>query len=52
MKTLVIGGTGTVGSQVVQRLLEKGYELRVLTTSKEKAAKLPAAVEPFIGSLE
>lgn len=52
MKTLVIGGTGTVGSQVVQRLLEKGYELRVLTTSKEKAAKLPAGVEPFIGSLE
>ena len=52
MKTLIIGGTGTVGSQVVQRLLKKGYDLRVLTTSKEKAAKLPKGVEPYIGSLE
>jgi len=52
MKTLIIGGTGTVGSQVVQRLLEKGYELRVLTTSTEKAAQLPSGVEPYIGSLE
>jgi uncharacterized protein YbjT (DUF2867 family) len=52
MKTLIIGGTGTVGSQVVRRLLKKGYELRVLTTSREKAEKLPPEVEPYIGSLE
>ena len=52
MKILVIGGTGTVGSQVVSHLLADGHQVRVLTTSTEKAGKLPAGVEGDIGSLE
>jgi len=48
---LIIGGTGTVGSQVVQALLNTNNHLRVMTTSEEKAAKLPAGVEPYLGSL-
>jgi len=52
MKTLVIGGTGTVGSQVVNKLLSANHEVSVLTTSSEKAAKLPQGVKAYIGSLE
>ncbi|HTK18454.1 MAG TPA: NmrA family NAD(P)-binding protein [Mucilaginibacter sp.] len=52
MKILVIGGTGTVGSHVVSHLLADGHQVRVLTTSTEKAGNLPAGVEGVIGSLE
>lgn len=45
MKTLVIGGTGQVGSLVVQGLAAKGAAIRVMSRSKDKAAGLPKGVE-------
>jgi len=45
MKTLVIGGTGQVGSLVVQGLAAKGAAVRVMSRSKDKAAGLPNGVE-------
>lgn len=50
MKTLVIGGTGTVGTQVVRELVNAGKEVRVLTTSPAKAATQVAAVETVVGN--
>lgn len=38
MRTLVIGGTGTVGSRVVAELLARGVEVSVLTRDVEKRA--------------
>jgi uncharacterized protein YbjT (DUF2867 family) len=52
MSILVIGGTGTVGSEVVARLLEAGAETRVLVRSPEKAKSLPAGAKAAAGSLE
>lgn len=51
MKTLVLGGTGTVGSQVVAGLLAKGGSVRVLSRSKDASKKLPAGVEVTVGDL-
>lgn len=51
MKTLVIGGTGTVGSEVVKQLQSHDTEIRVLTRSQENMEKLPAGVEGVIGNL-
>lgn len=34
---LVIGGTGRIGRNVVPKLLKKGYDVKVLVRSKEKA---------------
>ncbi len=39
MKTLVTGGTGFVGSHVVEELLEHGYEVRILTRKKDYSKK-------------
>ena len=36
MRVLVIGGTGTVGREIVPRLRERGVETRVLTRFPEK----------------
>lgn len=52
MKTLVIGGTGMVGSVVVQELLSRNQNVSVLTRSREKAADLPEGVEGVIGELK
>jgi uncharacterized protein YbjT (DUF2867 family) len=52
MKTLVIGGTGTVGSQVVRQLLRGGHPVRVLITAPAKAALLPEGAEPVVGDLD
>lgn len=51
MKVLVLGGTGTVGSQVVRELLDRNVEVKVLTRSEESAAKLPENVRAEIGNL-
>lgn len=51
MKTLVIGGTGQVGSHVVKGLVGKGVSVRVLSRSKDKASSLPAGVELVAGDL-
>jgi uncharacterized protein YbjT (DUF2867 family) len=52
LTTLVIGGTGTVGSQVVAGLLRRGDGVRCLVRSAEKAGRLPRGVEPVVGDLE
>ena len=51
MKVLVLGGTGTVGSQVVRALMGRGADVRVLTRSPEKAKGLPQGVQPVAGDL-
>jgi uncharacterized protein YbjT (DUF2867 family) len=52
MKILVLGGTGTVGSQVVRELLDEGAEVSVLSRNAENAAKLPDGVNAEIGDLQ
>ena len=51
MKVLVIGGTGTVGSQVARELVARGAEVSVLTRSAEKAGKLPGGIRAVTGDL-
>ncbi len=51
MKILVIGGTGNVGSVVVDELLKRGAEVRVLAHKQPEEGKLPAGVEVVIGDL-
>lgn len=51
MKILAIGGTGSVGSQVIQQLVKRGADVRALVRNKESASKLPKDVEPAIGDL-
>ena len=52
MRTLVIGGTGTVGSQVAQELLKRGSEARVMTRSAEKLAGFHKGTEGVLGDLQ
>jgi len=49
MNVLVVGGTGTVGSLVVQELLARRERPRVLTRSREKVASLPTNVLGVVG---
>jgi uncharacterized protein YbjT (DUF2867 family) len=51
MKILVIGGTGTVGSEVVEGLLRRRAEVRVMTRSQHGAASVPGKAEAVIGDL-
>jgi uncharacterized protein YbjT (DUF2867 family) len=48
---LVAGGTGTLGSQVVRLLVERGERVRVLTRDPAWAARLPDAVHVLTGDL-
>jgi uncharacterized protein YbjT (DUF2867 family) len=50
-KIVVIGGTGTVGSQTVQELLKRGAGVRVMTRSASRIASLPTGVEGVTGSM-
>jgi uncharacterized protein YbjT (DUF2867 family) len=52
MKTLVIGGTGTVGSRTVGELIARGGSVRVLSRDASKLAALPAGAEPATGDLQ
>jgi uncharacterized protein YbjT (DUF2867 family) len=52
MKTLVIGGTGQVGSMVVAGLLKHGTAVRVMSHSPDKLRKLPAGVEGVRADLD
>jgi uncharacterized protein YbjT (DUF2867 family) len=45
MKTLVIGGTGRVGSMVVAGLIKQRGAVRVMSHSPDKLKKLPTGVE-------
>ena len=49
MKVLVLGGTGSVGSQVVQKLLARGADVSVLTRDPKKP--LPPGVRAVAGDL-
>jgi uncharacterized protein YbjT (DUF2867 family) len=51
MKVLVVGGTGTVGSQVARELLARGVEVSVLTRSAEKSGKLSPGIRGVTGDL-
>lgn len=51
MKVLVIGGTGTVGREVVARLGAREESVRVLTRSKAKAGGLPGGAEGVAGDM-
>jgi NADH dehydrogenase len=48
---LVAGGTGTLGTQVVRRLSERGLGVRVLTRDPTQAAHLPDTVQIMTGDL-
>jgi uncharacterized protein YbjT (DUF2867 family) len=49
---LVAGGTGTLGTLVVQRLSERGLGVRVLTRDPARAAHLPDTVQTLTGDLQ
>ncbi len=51
MTVLVIGATGSIGRLVVEEALAKGYAVRALVRSTEKARHLPAKAEAVIGDL-
>lgn len=51
MRILVIGGTGTVGSQVVRELRARNAVVRVLTRNADKAKGLPGGAEGITGDL-
>ena len=51
MKVLVLGGTGTVGSQVVRELSARGADVRVLTRDPGKAKSFPKGVQAIQGDL-
>ncbi len=52
MKTLVIGGTGKVGSMVAAGLLKQGALVRVMSHSPDKLKKLPAGMEGHRADLD
>jgi uncharacterized protein YbjT (DUF2867 family) len=51
MKILVVGGTGNVGGAVVNDLLKRGAQVRVLARKQPEEGKLPGGVELAIGDL-
>jgi uncharacterized protein YbjT (DUF2867 family) len=50
MKILVVGGTGNVGSKVIDELLRRGASVRALVR-KPEATKVLNGVEMFVGDL-
>lgn len=51
MATLVIGGTGNVGSLAVSKLLEMGEKVAVMTRTADRIATLPGEVVGVVGNL-
>ena len=49
---LVIGGTGTVGRDVVTGLLQQNRTVRVLTRSQDHADAIPHGALPVLGDME
>lgn len=52
MKILVVGGTGTVGSQLTGELKARGATVQVMTRSAEKAKSMPYGIEGVVGDLD
>jgi uncharacterized protein YbjT (DUF2867 family) len=50
MKVLVTGGSGKVGSKVIDQLLKRGVSVRALIRKRD-GAKLPTEVETSVGDL-
>ena len=51
MTILVTGSTGTIGSQVVQRLTRQSERIRALVRDDASKVKVPAGVEPVKGDM-
>src|SRR6202046_1552686 len=51
MKVLVTGATGTVGSEVVKALLQRGADVRAFTRKQPDPGTFPNAVEIAVGDL-
>jgi uncharacterized protein YbjT (DUF2867 family) len=51
MKVLVTGATGTVGSELVKALLQRGAQVRALTRNQPKPSTFPGTVEIAVGDL-
>jgi uncharacterized protein YbjT (DUF2867 family) len=51
MTILVTGSTGTIGSQVVQRLAGQSARVRALVRGDASKAKIPAGIEPVRGDM-
>jgi uncharacterized protein YbjT (DUF2867 family) len=51
MKVLVAGATGTVGSELVKALLQRGADVRALTRKQPTPGTFPGAIEIAIGDL-
>ena len=51
MTILVTGSTGTIGSQVVQRLARQSVRTRALVRDDASKVKVPAGVEPVQGDM-
>lgn len=51
-KVFVTGATGLIGTKLTKRLLEEGYEVAGLTTSKKGEEKLVnAGIQAYIGNI-
>jgi len=48
---LVVGATGTVGTELVTQLTQDGYPVRILTRNRQKAAGFGNSVDVFVGDL-
>ena len=48
---LVIGATGTVGTELIAQLIQSGHHVRALTRDRQKAAKFGSNVEVVVGDL-
>src|SRR5690606_37962479 len=52
MRILVTGGTGVIGKPVIDRLIQRGHSVRLLSRNAERDAGLwPERVEPYSGSV-
>jgi uncharacterized protein YbjT (DUF2867 family) len=51
MKILVTGGTGHIGSQVIEELVKRKANVRALVRKQDGSTTLPKGVEVFLGDL-
>ncbi len=51
MKILILGGSGFIGSHIVDQLLEQGHGIRVFDRSRERFRPTPAGIEFVAGDL-